>query len=212
MKLYVWNKAPNPRRVLIYLAEKGIDVPLEDVGGGKGRLKSEYLARYPQATVPMLELDDGTQIGEAMAICRYFEELHPEPPLMGTDARDKAIVEMWERRAYEEGLLAVAEIFRNRHPLFADRGVPGAAGPVAQIPALVERGKQRVQLFLRKFDAQLRDHPFVAGERFTVADATTLAAVDFAALGDEAVPADCTSLARWRAEVSQRPSAKAGFG
>ena len=106
MKLYVWGKAPNPRRVLIYLEEKGIDVPLEDVGGGKGRLKPEYLARYPQATVPMLELDDGTQIGEAMAICRYFEELHPEPPLMGVDARDKAIVEMWERRAYEEGLLA----------------------------------------------------------------------------------------------------------
>jgi len=212
MKLYVWGKAPNPRRVLIYLAEKGIDVTLEDVGGGKGRLKSEYVARYPQATVPMLELDDGTQIGEAMAICRYFEELHPEPALMGTDARDQAIVEMWERRAYEEGLLAVAEIFRNRHPLFADRGVPGAAGPVAQIPALVERGKQRVQLFFRKFDAQLRDHPFVAGERYTVADATTLAVVDFAALGDEAIPADCTSLARWRAEVSQRPSAKAGFG
>ena len=212
MKLYIWGKAPNPRRVLIYLEEKGIDVPLEDVGGGKGRLKPEYLARYPQATVPMLELDDGTQIGEAMAICRYFEELHPDPPLMGTDARDKAIVEMWERRAYEEGLLAVAEIFRNRHPLFADRGVPGAAGSIAQIPALIDRGKQRVQLFFRKFDAQLRDRPFVAGERFTVADATTLAVVDFAALGEDTIPADCGNLARWHAEVSKRPSAKAGFG
>ena len=212
MKLYVWGKAPNPRRVLIYLEEKGIDVPLEDVGGGKGRLKPEYLARYPQATVPMLELDDGTQIGEAMAICRYFEELHPDPPLMGTDARDKAIVEMWERRAYEEGLLAVAEIFRNRHPLFADRGVPGAAGSIPQIPALIDRGKQRVQLFFRKFDAQLRDRPFVTGERFTVADATTLAVVDFAALGEASIPADCGSLARWHAEVSKRPSAKAGLG
>jgi len=212
VKLYIWGKAPNPRRVLIYLEEKGIDVPLEDVGGGKGRLKPEYLARYPQATVPMLELDDGTQIGEAMAICRYFEELHPDPPLMGTDARDKAIVEMWERRAYEEGLLAVAEIFRNRHPLFADRGVPGAAGSIAQIPALIDRGKQRVQLFFRKFDAQLRDRPFVAGERFTVADATTLAVVDFAALGEDTIPADCGNLARWHAEVSKRPSAKAGFG
>jgi glutathione S-transferase len=116
-----------------------------------------------------------------------------------------------ERRAYEEGLVAVAEIFRNRHPLFADRGVPGAAGPVAQIPALVERGKQRVQLFFRKFDAQLRDKPFVAGERFTVADATTLAVVDFAALGDESVPEDCPCLRRWHAEVSKRPSARAGF-
>ncbi len=211
MKLYVWNKAPNPRRVLIYLAEKAIAIPIEDVGGGKGRLKADYVARYPQATVPMLELDDGTQIGEAMAICRYLEELHPDPPLMGVDARDRAIVDMWERRAYEEGLVAVAEIFRNRHPLFADRGVPGAAGPVAQIPALVERGKQRVQLFFRKFNAQLRDKPFVAGERFTVADATTLAVVDFAALGDESMPEDCPSLRRWHAEVSKRPSARAGF-
>lgn len=211
MKLYVWHRAPNPRRVLIYLAEKAIDVPVEDVGGGKARLKEDYVARYPQATVPMLELDDGTQIGEAMAICRYFEGLHPEPPLMGIDARDKAIVEMWERRAYEEGLVAVAEIFRNRHPLFADRGVPGAAGPIPQIPALVERGKLRVRLFFEKFDAQLRYKPFVAGERFTVADATTLAVVDFAALGEEAVPEACTNLRHWHREVSKRPSAHVGF-
>src|ERR1051326_421806 len=112
VKLYIWGKAPNPRRVLIYLEEKGIDVPLEDVGGGKGRLKPEYLARYPQATVPMLELDDGTQIGEAMAICRYFEELHPDPPLMGTDAAPRSIVEMWEGRADEGGVLPGAARFR----------------------------------------------------------------------------------------------------
>ena len=211
MKLYVWQKAPNPRRTLIFIAEKGLDLPIEDVGGGKGRLKPEYVARYPQATVPMLELDDGTQIGEAMVICRYLEELHPDPPLMGVDARDRAIVEMWERRAYEEGLLAVAEIFRNRHPLFADRSVPGASVAVPQVPALVERGKIRTDLFFRKFDTQLRDNRFVAGERFTVADATTLSVVDFAALGDMKVPEECASLGRWYSEVSARPSARAGF-
>lgn len=211
MKLYVWHKAPNPRRTLIYLAEKGIDVPLEDVGGGGARLKAGYVARYPQATVPMLELDDGTQIGEAMAICRYFEVLHPEPPLMGVDARDQAIVEMWERRAYEEGLLTVAEVFRNRHPLFADRGVPGIAASIPQIPALIERGKRRAEAFFRKFDDQLRDKPFVAGARFTVADATTLAAVDFATVADLKVPAYCTSLRRWYETVSKRPSAQPGF-
>jgi glutathione S-transferase len=118
---------------------------------------------------------------------------------------------MWERSAYEEGLLAVVEIFRNGHPLFTDRGVPGAAEPMPQIPALVDRGKRRLQLFFRKFDAQLRDHPFVASERFTVADATTLATVDFAAPGEESVPESCTNLRRWHAEVSKRPSAKAGF-
>ena len=212
MKLYVWHQAPNPRRVLIYLAEKRLEVSLEDVGGGKGRLKADYVARYPQATVPMLELDDGTQIGEAMAICRYFEELHPDPPLMGVDARDKAIVDMWERRSYEEGLLAIAEIFRNRHPLFADRGVPGTPDPIPQIPALVDRGRRRAASFFRKFDGQLADHPFVAGKRFTVADATTLAVVDFAKVGGESVPDECANLRRWHREVSERPSAKAGFG
>jgi glutathione S-transferase len=211
MKLYVWNRAPNPRRVLIFLAEKSIDVPQEDVGGEKGRLKPEYVARYPQATVPMLELDDGTQIGEAMAICRYFEELHPTPPLMGVDTRDRALVDMWERRAYEEGLISAAEIFRNRHPLFADRGVPGGAGEsIPQIPALAARGKRRLQLFFRKFDSQLQRHRFVAGDRFTVADATTLAAVDFAAFNGEKIPDECASLRRWHGEVSKRPSARAG--
>jgi glutathione S-transferase len=212
VKLYVWHKAPNPRRVLLYLAEKGIAVPLEDVGGDKACLKPEYVARYPQATVPMLELDDGMQIGEAMAICRYFEEVHPDPPLMGRDAREKAIVEMWERRAYEEGLIPAAEIFRNSHPLFADRGVAGSSDPVPQIPALVERGRLRLKLFFAKFDAQLAAQPFVAGRRFTVADATTLAAVDFAAaVAREKVPEGCRNLGRWHAEVSARPSAKAGI-
>jgi glutathione S-transferase len=212
MKLYVWHRAPNPRRVLIVLSEKGIEVPLEDVGGDKARLKPHYLERYPQATVPMLELDDGTQIGEAMAICRYFEELHPDPPLMGGEAREKAIVEMWERRAYEEGLIPAAEIFRNSHPLFADRGVPGSSDPVPQIPALAERGRLRLKLFFAKFDAQLAGRPFVAGSRFTVADATTLTAVDFAgAVARAKVPESCGNLRRWHAEVSARPSAKAGY-
>jgi glutathione S-transferase len=212
MKLYVWHKAPNPRRVLIYLAEKGIEVPLEDVGGDKARLKPQYVARYPQATVPMLELDDGTQIGEAMAICRYFEELHPDPPLMGGDAREKSIVEMWERRAYEEGLIPAAEIFRNSHPLFADRSVPGSSDAVPQVPALVERGRLRLKLFFAKFDARLADNPFVAGRRFTVADATALAAVEFAsAVAREKMPEACGNLRRWHEEVSARPSAKAGY-
>jgi glutathione S-transferase len=126
------------------------------------------------------------------------------------DARDRAIVDMWERRAYEEGLISAAEIFRNRHPLFANRGLPGVGESVFQIPALVERGKQRLQLFFRKFDAQLQRHPFVTGDRFTVADATTLVAVDFAAFNGEKIPEQCAGIRRWHAEVSERPSARAG--
>ena len=211
VKLYVWQKAPNPRRVLIYLAEKGLEIPIEDVGGPKATLKADYRARYPQATVPMLELDDGTQIGEAMAICRYLEELHPEPPLFGRDARERALADMWERRAYEEGLIPIAEIFRNRHPLFADRSVPGAADAIPQVPALVERGRQRIALFWKKLDAQLAQNRFVAGDRYTVADATALAVVDFGTVGDVKPPVECANLIRWHAEVSGRPSAKAGF-
>jgi len=211
MKLYVWHKAPNPRRLLLYLAEKGIEVPIEDVGGERAQLEPEFLARYPQATVPMLELDDGAQIGEAMAIARYFEELHPTPPMWGTTPLERARADMWERRAYEEGLVAIAEVFRNRHPLFADRGLPGSAEPVKQIPELVERGQQRVARFWKKVDAELAEHRFLAGESFTVADATLLATVDFSAVGGLKIPPECTSLVRWHAEVSARPSAKAGW-
>lgn len=126
--------------------------------------------------VPVLELDDGTLIGEAMAICRYFEELYPDPPLMGTDAKDKAIVEMWEKCANEEGMLAASELFRNTHPSFVDRGLPGSAESIKQHPYLVEHAKARLGRFYRKFDAQLANKEFFAGKRYTIADATTLCA------------------------------------
>ncbi|MEO5860975.1 MAG: glutathione S-transferase [Burkholderiales bacterium] len=209
MKLYDWHIAPNPRRLHIYLSEKGIHVPLEEVGGDDLKLKPAYITQYPHAMVPMLELDDGTCIGEVMAICRYFEELNPNPPLMGADAKDKAIVEMWEKRANEEGMLAASELFRNTHPAFANRGLPGSDEPIEQHPFLVERAKARLGRFYRKFDAQLAVNEFVAGERYSVADATTLCAIDFAKWTDSDIPAECKHLRRWYEAVSARPSAKA---
>ena len=209
MKIYDWHIAPNPRRLHIYLAEKGIKVDLVEVGKEDLTLAPWFKEKYPHAMVPMLELDDGTHIGEAMAIARYFEETHPEPPLMGVDARDKAIVEMWERRANEEGMLPASELFRNSHPQFAARGLPGAADPIPAIPDLRERGRARLERFFAKFDRQLADHEFVAGERFTVADATTLAAVDFAGWSEVKVPDTCRNLQRWYQAASHRPSAKA---
>lgn len=208
MKLFVWGPAPNPRRVKIYLAEKGIEVPMVDVSGPKGTLSEDYKARYPNALVPMLELDDGTQIGEAMAICRYFETLHPEPPLMGTDARDRALVEMWERRAYDEGMLGAAEVFRNSHPLFAGRSVPGHARPMPQSQDLVARGRLRLERFFEMFDRHLAGSEFVAGNRITVADITALCAVDFSRkLAKIPIPPECDHLQRWHAMMSGRPSA-----
>lgn len=209
MKIYDWHIAPNPRRLHIFLAEKGIEVPLEEVGGDDFKLKREYTDKYPHAMVPMLELDDGTQIGEAMAIARYFEELHPEPPLMGTDAKEKAVVEMWEKRANEEAMLAASELFRNTHPSFADRGLPGSAEPIRQLPELIVRGKERLARFFVKLDRQLADNTFVAGGHYSIADITALCGIDFAKWTDIDIPPECRNVRRWYDQVSARPSAKA---
>ena len=206
MKLYSWGLAPNPRRVLIYLAEKGIELEVVEAGDG-AHLSDSFLARYEGRIVPLLELDDGTQIGEAMAICRYLEEGYPAPPLFGVNRRDRALVEMWERRAEAEAFAGAAEVFRNAHPAFADRGLPGFDEPIAQVPALVERGKQRLARFYGRIERQLADNPFIAGARFSVADITTLCAIDFATkVGKIGLPDDCTNARRWHAEVSARPS------
>ena len=210
MKLYVWGVAPNPRRVLVYLAEKGLKVETEDAGiPGGPALKPEFLSAHPHRRVPLLILDDGSEIGEAMAVCRYFETRHPEPCLMGADALDRATVEMWERTAANEGLDAVAEFFRNSRKHFAGRALSGMPGTIEQIPALVERGKQRLGWFYEKLDRRLADHEFVAGKRYSVADITALCTVDFAKRVGAEPPSDKQHLARWHAVVSARPSAKA---
>lgn len=207
MKLYVWNIAPNPRRTAITLLEKGIEVPTEDVGvPGKPILDPRFLERFGHRRVPLLELDDGTIIAEAMAICRYFETLHPDPPMMGRGASEVALVDMWERISEHEGLHAVAEAFRNAKRSFAGRPLAGVAAEVDQIPALVQRGKLRVDLFYRKLDRRLAEVPYLAGDRFTVADVTAVCSVDFARFIDMPVPEECGHLARWRRAVSERPS------
>jgi glutathione S-transferase len=209
MKIYDWHIAPNPRRLHIFLAEKGLKIELVEVGQDDLTLAPWFKEQYPHMMVPMLELDDGTCIGEAMAICQYLEELNPEPPLMGTDPKDRAVVAMWEKRANEEGMLAASELFRNTHSSFANRGLPGSAAPIPQIPALCDRGRARLDRFFAKFDLQLRDNVFVAGPRFTVADATALCAVDFAGWSELKIPPQYNHLCRWYDTVSTRPSANA---
>jgi glutathione S-transferase len=210
MKLYSWEFAPNPRRVRIYLAEKGLTVPVEDVGvPGKPILNPDFLKKFPHRRVPLLELDDGTCIGEAMAICRYFEALHPEPPLMGRDPKEAALVDMWERLAEWEGMHAVSEYFRNAKRSFAGRALAGAAAPIEQIPALTERGRHRVASFYEKFEFHMKGREFIAGDVFSVADITTLCAVDFAETCGLGIPEGCAEMIRWHAAVSARPSAGA---
>lgn len=203
MKLYDGGRAPNPRRVKIYLSEKGLTVPMEQVDLGQMAQKSpEFTAINRLQRVPALQLDDGTIITESIAICRYFEALHPEPPLFGQGAKDIAIVEMWQRRVELHLLMQVAHVFRNSHPAMKEMEVP-------QVPAWAEANKPRVMEFLALLDRELKDRRFVAGDRYTVADITGLVGVDFMKPAKLAVPDEMTSLKRWHAEVSARPSAKA---
>ncbi|MDO9313098.1 MAG: glutathione S-transferase family protein [Burkholderiaceae bacterium] len=210
MKIYDWAAAPNPKRLRMFLVEKGItNIEIVQVSGENLRLKPEYVAKYPQAMVPMLELDDGRQIGESIAICRYFEELYPNPPLLGRDPYERAIVDMWERRAFDEGMMAAGEVFRNTADAFKDRGLPGFATAVPQLPELVQRGRDRLDQFFKKFDEQLGKTRFIACDQFTLADCTLYCSIEFAGWSDIGIPADCKNLQRWWKEVSDRPSAKA---
>ena len=194
----------------IYLIEKGIEVPMEEVGvPGKPILDPAFLESAPHRRVPVLELDDGTLVSEAMAICRYFEAQHPDPPLMGADPLEMALVEMWERMSEFEGLLAVAESFRNAKRSFAGRALPGIPGELAQIPELIERGKQRAALYFDKLDARLGEARYLAGERFTVADITACCTVDFARFIEIGVAESRPHLARWQEEVAARESVRA---
>ena len=203
MKLYDGGRAPNPRRVKVFLAEKGLTVPLEQVDlGALAHKKPEYTAINPLQRVPALELDDGTILTESMAICRYFEALHPEPRLFGQGAKDEAMVEMWQRRVEFHLLVPISQVFRHAHPAMKEMEVP-------QVPAWAESNKPRVTEFLEILDRELKDRRFVAGDRYTVADITGLVCIDFMKPAKLAVPESLSNLKRWHAEVSARPSAKA---
>jgi glutathione S-transferase len=210
MKLYDFAHAPSPRRVRIFLAEKGITVPRVAVDlVKKEQFSPEYRRVNPDCTLPALELDDGTLLCESVAICRYFEEIHPDPPLFGRDAKGKAIVEMWNRRAELQGYLRVADVLRNEEPRFTDRALPGVEGGVPQIAALAERGRQALQRFYARLDAELAMREFVAGPDFTIADITAFVTVDFAARVKFALPPEFAHLGRWHRAGSTRPSANA---
>jgi glutathione S-transferase len=207
MKLYQSNASPNSRRVRIFLAEKGISIPTVPVDlGAKEQFSEAYAAINPRRVVPTLMLDDGTAIGEVPAILRYLEEIHPEPPLLGSTPKTKALVTMWERRAEQEGFASVMEAVRNAVPGLKNRAI---AGPhdYEQIPALVERSKQRVRNFYADFNARLADMAFVAGDEFSVADITAVVTVDFATkAAGLPIAEEHAALKRWYDTVSGHTS------
>ena len=203
MKLYDGGRAPNPRRTRIFLAEKNIQLPMEQVDLGAMQHRSPaYAAVNPLMRVPALVLDDGMVITESIAICRYFEALQPDPPLFGRGALQIAQIEMWNRRLELHFFFPVSHVFRNSHPAMKEMEVP-------QVPAWAEANKPRVMDFLTILDGDLKDRRFVAGDRYTVADITGLVCIDFMKPAKLAVPETLGNLKRWHAEVSARPSAQA---
>jgi glutathione S-transferase len=203
MKLYDGGRAPNPRRVRIFLAEKGIEVPTEQVDIGALQHKKEpFAAINPMQRVPALVLDDDTVIAESIAICRFFEALQPDPPLFGRGALDIALVEMWNRRAELSLLYPVMHVFRHSHPGMKELEVP-------QVPDWAEANRPRVLDMLRFLDNELKERQFIAGDQFTVADITALMGVDLMKPAKLTMPEELANVRRWHAEVSARPSAKA---
>ena len=209
MKLYEFAPAPNPRRVRIFAAEKGIvlDTVRVDTRAGE-QFSDSFRALNSYCTVPVLVLDDGTCISESAAICRYLEALQPDPPLMGTDAKDQAVVEMWHRRVENHGLAAVADALRNTAERFQNHAVPSTV-PYAQIPELAVRGMGRIGDYFEMLDERLSESAHVAGEAYSIADILALVCVDFAAVVKKTPPDNLTALKAWHEKVSARPSASA---
>jgi glutathione S-transferase len=209
MKLYDFERAPNPRRVRIFLAEKGLQVPRVPVNLYRlEQLSPEFRAINPGCTVPVLETDDGVRLTESLAICRYLEAWQPEPPLFGTTPTEEALVLMWNNIVEAEGMPAVAEVLRNLSPGFRDRAFPGPVD-YAQIPALVNRGAARTEQFFDRVEARLRESPHLAGENFTLADITLLVTVDFARWVDIDATQGRPRTEGWYQRVATRPSAAA---
>ncbi|WP_342628338.1 glutathione S-transferase N-terminal domain-containing protein [Nguyenibacter vanlangensis] len=210
MKLYDYPTAPNPRRVRFFVAEKGLTIPTVTVDLAKReQFASTFRVLNPSCTVPVLELDDGTAISEVTVICRYLEELHPDPPLMGDTAEQRAVIGMWDRRMEIDGYLAAMEAVRNSLPGLAGRALVGPHG-YAQIPELAARGRQRLADFMADLNIRLRDVPYVAGDAFSIVDITAFVTLNFArdrlklALLEEAA-----ALHAWFARVVGRRGAQA---
>ncbi len=203
MKLYEDSRAPNPRRVRIFLAEKGIEVPRIELDiMAEEHLAPEMARRNPLTRVPFLELDDGTVIAETVAICRYFEALQPAPSLMGETPKEQAVIEMWQRRVEQNLFQTVSQCFRHQHPRMAHLETP-------QIPEWGAANKPKAERMLALLDRELAERPFIAGPDFSIADITAICTIDFMKVARIEMGDELVNLRRWRETVSRRPSAAA---
>lgn len=202
MKLYTYDPAPNPKRLTLFMKFKGLEIETQqiDVMAGE-QLGDDYRSINTECTVPALVLDDGTVLTEVVGICTYLEELHPDKPLLGTTALQKAQVVSWDHKLFVDLMLATASMLRNTSKGFRDRALPGPLD-VPQIPELAERGLLQLQHLLPKLDAQLADSAWLAGDEFTLADIDLFVAVDFMGWVKQSIPEDCTHLKAWYERAS----------
>ena len=211
MKFFDFGMAPNPRRARIFMAEKGIEgveIIQIDLGDNRENVGEEYRSINPSCTVPALVLEDGTLISESVAICRYFEEIQPNPPLMGRDAKEKAVVEMWQRQVELQGYTPAGEAFRNYNKRFAGRALAGNDS-YEQIPELVTRSRTRVERFFNFLNDHMESRQFIASDVFSIADITAYVMVDFAGWSKMGIAESQTHLKRWYESIKARPSSSA---
>ncbi|MGH1471528.1 MAG: glutathione S-transferase [Cellvibrionaceae bacterium] len=207
MKLYDCHPAPNPRRVRMFIAEKGISIPTVQVDfAGKEHLTEAYGKMNPFHDVPVLALDDGTYISQVNGICRYLESIFPENNLYGNDAKEQGVIAMWDNYTALQGFSSVADGLRNFSKGFINHAVLGTRD-YPQIPELAERGKNRTLDFMEDLDKYLSEREFVACDRYSAADITALATIDFAKRIKIEINEDLKNLKRWYNTVSSRPSA-----
>jgi glutathione S-transferase len=201
MKIYDAPMAPNPRKVRMFLVEKGINMEYVPVDITKAESRGEeFRAKINRmGRVPVLELDDGTHISESLAICRYFEALQADPPLMGRDAKEQGLIAMWDRRMDNNVISKVAGCFQHTHPFFSDR--------MTQFTDYGEQSRKEALEAFAMLDEVLSDRQFIAGDIFSLADITAFCGVAFARVIKLKPADDQKNLVRWFAEVSARPSA-----
>ena len=209
--LYDAAWAPSPRRVRVFLAEKGVTIErrLIDMRAGE-HLGEAYRAVNPRGTLPALVIEgEAEPLTESAAICRYLEALHPEPALWGATPIAIARTEEWTRRIEAEGYAAAVYALRNTRPSFADRGVPGTGPAVPQIPELADRAGIMWEGFVAALDARVAQRTWIATDGYGFADITALVTIDFARAAGLTVPAGCSALAAWYGRATERPSARA---
>jgi glutathione S-transferase len=210
MHLYSYDSAPNPRRLVLFLQYKGIELPTTQIDMRENRHReAEFLAINPLGTLPALLTDEGVLLTEVVAICDYLEALYPDRPLMGSSPLQRALVLSWDHRFYVSLFEAFAEMLRNRSPAFAHRALPGPID-VEQIPELVARGRHRFRESLKLFDAELGEQPFFCGSEVTLADIDLLVCLDVASWVKESLPEECTTLKAWYARTQAALGIAAG--